>query len=372
MKLAFCIFKYFPFGGAQRDLLRVARLCVERGHSVHVFTLSWEGEQPADIHVHVIPVSATINHKRYKQFVEQANRFIKQQSFDAVVGFNKMPGLDIYYAADPCYVAKIAERYGHWLKWLPRYKLLSTYEQAVFAPTSTTHILLLTEKQRPAFQRYYDTPTHRFEVLSPTIDINRIALDKAAEVRAQFREEWGLKANDKLLLAVGSGFKTKGLDRSLIAMAALPEAIKAHTHFMILGQDNPRAFQRMAKKLNISQRVHFLGGRADVLRFFLSADLLLHPAYAENTGSVLLEAAAAGLPIVVSDVCGFAPLVATAQAGIVLPSPFSQSHMNVVLQELLIKPFVSQGIEYSKTAHWYHGITQAVEAIEQQAQQVAL
>jgi UDP-glucose:(heptosyl)LPS alpha-1,3-glucosyltransferase len=372
VNLAFCIFKYFPFGGAQRDLLRIATLCVARGHTVQVFTLSWEGEQPADIAVHTIPATATANHARYKQFVDQVTQVLAQQSFDMVVGFNKMPGLDIYYAADPCYVAKMAERYGRWVNWLPRYKLLSAYEHAVFNKRSATHIFLLTDKQRADFQRHYDTPTNRLELLLPTIDHNRMAPANAAEIRRDFRQEWGLAETDKLLLAVGSGFKTKGLDRSLTAMAALPAEIKANTRLMILGQDNPRPFQRLAKKLQIADRVHFLGGRADVLRFFLGADLLLHPAYAETAGIVLLEAAIAGLPIVVTEACGFAPLIAEANAGVVLPLPFSQPRMNSLLQTLLTKPFESAGIAYSKTASWYHGITQAVDVIEQHAKQVIL
>ena len=39
MRFALAIFKYFPFGGIQRDLLKVARECRARGHEVCVFTL---------------------------------------------------------------------------------------------------------------------------------------------------------------------------------------------------------------------------------------------------------------------------------------------------------------------------------------------
>ncbi|MHC5048591.1 MAG: glycosyltransferase family 4 protein, partial [Planctomycetota bacterium] len=36
-RLAFAMVKYFPFGGMQRNLLRIARACAARGHEVHVF-----------------------------------------------------------------------------------------------------------------------------------------------------------------------------------------------------------------------------------------------------------------------------------------------------------------------------------------------
>ena len=46
------------------------------------------------------------------------------------------------------------------------------------------------------------------------------------------------------------------------------------------------------------------------------ADLLIHPAYNENTGTVLLEALVAGLPVLVSAVCGYAHYIAEADAGL--------------------------------------------------------
>ena len=66
--------------------------------------------------------------------------------------------------------------------------------------------------------------------------------------------------------------------------------------------------------------MQFLGGRSDVPRFLLGADLLIHPAYHENTGTALLEALVAGLPVLVTDVCGYAHYIAEADAGRVLPS----------------------------------------------------
>src|SRR6185503_8466984 len=50
----------------------------------------------------------------------------------------------------------------------------------------------------------------------------------------------------------------------------------------------------------IGERVRFAGGRADVLGCYRAADLCLHPARAENTGTVLLEALSQGVPVVCS------------------------------------------------------------------------
>ena len=50
--------------------------------------------------------------------------------------------------------------------------------------------------------------------------------------------------------------------------------------------------------------------------------ILIHPAYSEAAGMVLLEEIVAGLPVLVTDVCGFAHYINDAEAGIVEPSPF--------------------------------------------------
>ena len=38
MQLAFCLYKFFPFGGLQRDFLRIALACQARGHAIRVYT----------------------------------------------------------------------------------------------------------------------------------------------------------------------------------------------------------------------------------------------------------------------------------------------------------------------------------------------
>ena len=48
---------------------------------------------------------------------------------------------------------------------------------------------------------------------------------------------------------IGSGFITKGLDRALIAMGALSQSLLDRTRLIVIGQDNPGSFNRMALKL---------------------------------------------------------------------------------------------------------------------------
>lgn len=335
MQLAFILYKYFPFGGLQRDFMRIALECQQRGHNIRVYTPIWEGEVPAGFEVVVVPVKALFNHKRNEKLTAWVKADLAKRPVDRVVGFNKMPGLDVYYAADGCFEDKAQNlRSQIYRKW-GRYKHFADYERAVFAADSKTEILMISEVQQPLFVKHYATPAERFHLLPPGITADRRAPANAAEIRQQFRQEFKLADSDLLLVQIGSGFKTKGLDRSLKAVAALPRELRKRTRLIAIGQDDPKPFMLQIKAQGISDQVQILKGRSDIPRFLLGADLLIHPAYNENTGTVLLEAVVAGLPVLVTDVCGYAHYIVEADAGRVVPSPFKQDTLNTMLSEML-------------------------------------
>lgn len=367
MKLALCLFNYFPYGGLQRDFLRIARVCRDRGHNIHVYTMAWEGEKEPGIQVHFIKPRGFQNYSRIRSYIEQLQNLIHEGSYDLVIGFNKMPGLDLYYAADVCYQSRMQTR--SWLhRLLPRYHYYVALEEAVFASGLPTEILLISPLQQAEFIRYYQTEEKRFHLLPPGIARDRLAPANAEDIRNSVRVAHHIEPDDILLLMVGSGFKTKGLDRSIRALAALPTALKSRCRLFVVGQDKPAEFLRLASVLGVSDRVLFLGGRSDVPYFLLGADVLLHPAYHENTGTVLLEAVAAGLPVLTVDHCGYAHYVSEAEAGIVLASPFKQKELNTALVQMLTSPERAQwhqnALSFAKQADLYSLPEKATDLIE--------
>lgn len=335
MQLAFVLYKYFPFGGLQRDFMRIALECQRRGHQIRVYTLIWEGEVPAGFEVLVAPVKALFNHRRNEKLSAWMAADLARRPVDRLIGFNKMPGLDVYYAADGCFEDKAQTLRNPLYRRWARYRHFAEYERAVFSPQSTTQVLMISEVQQPLFVKHYGTPPGRFHLLPPGISQDRRAPANADEVRAAFRQEFGLGERDRLLVQIGSGFKTKGVDRSLKALAALPSALRQRTRLFVIGQDDPKVFQLQSTALGLNDQVRFMKGRSDIPRFLLGADALIHPAYNENTGTVLLEAVVAGLPVLVTAVCGYAHYIDEAQAGVVVPEPFEQGVLNRQLQHLL-------------------------------------
>lgn len=368
MKLAFCLNYYFPFGGLQRDFLRIATVCQSRGHAITVYTMHWEGERPEGWTINIVNPRGWTNHARTRDFARQVVERLAETRYALVVGFSKMPGLDVYYAADSCYREKVLSSRSLFSRLGGRFRVYSAMEQAVFDPEASTEILLIAEAEKAKFIRHYGTPEERFHLLPPGIERNRLAPAEAPEIRRALRDEYGIGTGAFMLLLIGSRFRTKGVDRAVKALAALPQRLKEKTGLYIVGQDKPARYIYLARRLGIADRVHFLGGRDDIPRFLLGADLLVHPAYIENTGTVLIEAIAAGLPVLASQVCGYAGYVEQAGAGKLIPLPFVQETMNDQLASMLdrkeLAVWQSNALNYARSADIFSLPEQAADLIE--------
>lgn len=368
MKLVFCLFRYFPFGGLQRDFLRIARTCLQRGHEVKVYTMTWEGPPEEGLHIEILPTSGWQNHTRSRSFSQQLKKHLQHDQPDLVIGFNKMPGLDLYYAADVCYQTRIKAQRPFWYRWLPRYHQYLRDERAVFAAQIPPKILVLSAHQREEYHHCYAVPLDHFHLLPPGISKDRLAPPNANALRAAQRQAYEVEDDEEILLLVGSGFKTKGLDRILLGLASLPLSLREKTRLWIIGQDNFLPFLRLAKTLKVDQQITFLGGQHDITKFFLAADFLVHPAYHENTGTVLLEALATGLPVLTVATCGYAHYIDEAQAGIVLPAPFEQNNFNQHLEHMLQSPtraiWRKNGLAFAQSADIFSLPEKAVDYIE--------
>jgi UDP-glucose:(heptosyl)LPS alpha-1,3-glucosyltransferase len=328
MKFAFIIFKYFPFGGMQRDMLRTANELLKRGHQVEVFTLSWQGDTPTGMQVHVLPQSGWFNFQRYQKFINATFAMIQAKQFDFVFGYNRMAGLDAHFAADPCFIER-AHQQRNWLYRLtPRYRWFAKCEQDVFAKEVGTAILAVSLTEKPNFQQWYGTQSERFHYIPPFLSPERFELQDSQTTRKHLRDAFGFTQEDFVYLLTGSGFAMKGLDRAILAMAALPSELLAHTKLVAVGQDNPKQFQAMVNQLGLQAHVVISKGRSDVPLLMQGADVCVHPAYRENTGLVILEGMACGTPMLVTESCGYAHHVVDAEAGLVNPMPFDQMLFN--------------------------------------------
>lgn len=362
MKLALVLFEYFPYGGLQRDFLRVAETARERGHRVRVLVSKWQGEAPAGLDIVRLPVAAASNHARMARFASAVARALPEFGADRVLGFNRLPGIDAYFASDSCFAEQLAAKPAA-ARLLPRYRTYLRLERETLAHA---YCFFLNDPQKDEYRRHYALAADRYEVLPPGIESDRRRPDDAAAVRERTRRDLGLAPGQRVMLFLGSGFRVKGLDRALAAFAALPPEQARDARLLIVGNDDAAPY---LKGLNDTQRrrVTVLGPRDDVPALLQAADLLLHPAYREAAGLVLLEAAAAGLPVLTTDTCGYARYVRDAGAGEVLESPFRQADLDRALAAMLAAvpgTWAEKGIEFGRQPWLYRLPERVVDRLE--------
>lgn len=336
MKLAFVLFRYFPYGGLERDMCALAQLMHRRGHEVTIYTRSWEGPRP-DPSVVLLPVRAVTNHASNAAFVRRFQAALPAD-VDAVVGFNKMPGLDFYYVADVCFAEKAYEKRGLLYRCTPRARSSLAMEASVFAKDARTRMLMISQAQAGIYQRYYGTDAARIHLLPPGIRRDRIMPDNYAQRRIELRARYGVADEQRLLIIVGSDFRRKGLDRAIRALAAMPAAGRAQYRLWVVGQDKAQPFEQLARELGVSEQVRILGGRDDVSELLWAADMLLHPAYSENTGTALLEGMVAALPVIATATCGYTHYIDDYSMGEVLPDEAEADYFSAAIQRTLQTP----------------------------------
>lgn len=365
MKIGFVLYDYYPFGGLQEDCLATALAVTERGHEAHIFTRTWKGEQPEAIHAHLLGKTGWSNISRNDHFFRALETELPKHQLDGVIAFNRIPKADVYFAADPCYLERVKDK-SLLYKWSLRHRYYKALEKTVFGGSNPPDTLVLTDKEIDAFHKHYGIARSKFHLLPPGVDQNTASDSTTAANRKDLRAELGTADDAIVALFVGSGYRIKGLDRALRAIAANQTATK-NLEFWIVGNGKQSRFASLAKQAGVT--VRFLGGRADVNRFYDAADFLLHPAYSESAGKVLLEALTHALPVLTTDTCGYAPHILKAEAGAVITSPFSQDILNqtvrTFIQDDTERQAMSQNaLAYAATEDLYTCHQAAAEIIE--------
>ena len=142
------------------------------------------------------------------------------------------------------------------------------------------------------------------------IDIDKINLIK--ENKIQLCEELNIPKDAILILSVGELNANKN---HKIVIEILPE-LPNNVHYLMCGDGQLKEqHERLAKKLHVSDRLHFLGYRKDVIKIMKSCDIFVFPSKREGLSVALMEAMACGLPCVVSKIRGNEDLIENEKGG---------------------------------------------------------
>jgi glycosyltransferase involved in cell wall biosynthesis len=173
------------------------------------------------------------------------------------------------------------------------------------------------------------------------IFLRRNGVDVPAEFPAHgaFRAKHGIPLDAAVILFLGRLSKKKSPELLLEAFAALgPELLQSKDARLVFAGPDDEGLQaslsQNAGRLGVKSRVIFTGPLFNTAKWggYRDADVFVLPSQNENFGNTAAEAVAAGTPVVVTEGCGVAPLLA-GSAGIVVPH--NASAISQALKSLL-------------------------------------
>lgn len=180
----------------------------------------------------------------------------------------------------------------NWIIFYPMEKYLSRY----------TDVLITINKEdfRLAKKKFHAQKT--IYVPGVGIDLKKFHIYLPKEKKNLIYKEINIPEGAFIILSVGELNRNKNQE---VIIKAIKKINNVKIHYIVIGIGNCEEYLRnLSKSLNIKQQVHFLGYRSDVSIFYHIADVFAFPSHREGLGLAALEAMAAGLPIITSNIHG--------------------------------------------------------------------
>ena len=179
----------------------------------------------------------------------------------------------------------------------------------------------------------FHIPIHKLQVIHNSVDLESYASPASLELPI----ELACCQNRPVVLTVARLDKQKGHAILLEAAAQLPEAV-----FVLVGDGPERAYlQAQCKSLGLEERVIFTGFRSDIRNWLAHCDLFVLPSFYEGQPLSILEAMAAGKPVIASAIPGNDELIEHGKTGWLVP-PGDAIQLTQALRVMLTDPALAR------------------------------
>ncbi len=254
--------------------------------------------------------------------------------------------------------------------FLEKYPPNRREEMVALVDSTATRILTTTEYDR-ALILNSGFASDKVHVVPLGVDL--LAFKEAPSRRSRLRKEWRVPDHLPLIGFVSRMVPQKG---HTVFFAALTDVLKRHpdVRVLVVGDANadgsdPDGF-RMAlrayvNKLGLSHCVQFLGFQDDVPGIMSAIDIFVHASLKEPFGSVIVEAMAAGRPVIASRTLGPQEIIIDGSTGLLTP-PGESPALATAMLRLLEAPGFAQtlGIKGRKHVEKLYDLSQTIELLD--------
>lgn len=187
----------------------------------------------------------------------------------------------------------------------------------------------------------HSAPKHRIELVHGAVDLRRFAVAPKAKIK----QELGLNHSHFMISSVGRAIHRKSWDIAIKAFAEVQSKIP-HVRMILVGSITSseedkvfRSLTELCRICKVSEYVHFLGHRHDFPEILKASDIFILPSRSEGLPGALLEAMAAGLPCITTNICGMVEVIEHGKNGLLFERDDSKQ-----LAESLIRLIEDQAL----------------------------
>ncbi len=324
--------------GQQRYLWRLAHWLSTKGENVHIFSTKtpWPASAgPAGLSVHSLVGSSRaeireqVRSAALDAFMVNPERASPYAGLPAHVlrpGYGTRQGVQNLQS-----IRSAGLRAGYSAtRWLPWERAALRDEEGWYRSEAVRpHVIALSNLMREAIVRDYGVPSERIHLIPNGVDVEEFSAETLRSTKEVERKRFGIPGDAFCLLFVGHNFRRKGLPETL-------RALRGNDHLLVAGRGTGRLQRHHARRLverwGLRGRVHFAGNVVPITDAYAAADALVFPSWHDAFGFVVLEAMAAGLPVVTTRLAGAHEVVRPGVDGFVLETPASRE----ALQEALV------------------------------------
>jgi glycosyltransferase involved in cell wall biosynthesis len=201
----------------------------------------------------------------------------------------------------------------------------------------TTRIVAVSEKQAADLsQRFRISDRSRIRVIPLGLELERFRPDRIAGLAPELREELGA-GDEPVISIVGRLVPIKNHSLFLDVAARLTERGRRCRFAVVGGGPEEERLRARAAELGIADRVHFLGWRTDLERIYAGSDLVALTSRNEGTPVCLIEALAAGRPVIATEVGGVADVLEGGRLGVLVGADDAEG-LTAAISDLLDDP----------------------------------
>jgi UDP-glucose:(heptosyl)LPS alpha-1,3-glucosyltransferase len=320
-------------GGAERSVFELAARMALLGVDVKILAATGEAQSRR------VKVLCSGSKKRIapKDFKKALLQHFKENHYDIIHSTLPFDFADVYQPRGGSYPeAAIRNAASYENTVLRIFKLLTSFanlrrtslaraEKKLCDKKNGPIVAALSEYVRMQFKKHYNLPDERIYICPNGIHLPASEKkERADKLQAQILAKLNIKQADEpvFFLFAAHNFRLKGLANLIKAMALVNNKFtKRPAYLIVVGRGQTRKYRWLAKRLNVNDRILFFGSAASLDSLLDIADVAVLPTYYDPSSRFILEALAAGKPVITTKYNGAADLFTAGRHGKIFDSP---------------------------------------------------